>query len=509
LQLSLHCANFQQGDQDSHKRTKFSDLSNIRVPGGKAAGPKPIKANYDADDARIVDLKQQGYSDEYVARRLADEGRIRYVGRTIGSRWLRIRKALEAKEEEILEDEFSDWHDGEVRLYSFAISGNRTNKSQDERLEQAVKEIDASIEKQIAKLQEKKWLQVATHVAELIQKKKYTPKLCRERYDGLMDGTALPPIELDSDQEGRATMRADRISTNKRLREEAAAAQELEEERKAAAAAANKESKAANAVVRITKAQQKKLDEEKIAKMKKDSAAQRKAQRTTCAQWSAYNRVEVAWLSRKAQTERILSNKLLGLALSYRPPKNKQIEEIEEFEEEVDEDDTEVDEDTIVIAHVPRKHIRTSGFTSDNPAPRKKRVDTMVPRNTTSPRSTISPRTSPRASPRACPRLPKSASPKHVAIGEAPVTAETRASPRINMSMAELDAALAHRDLSRSYSVESHEQVVARLEMEDMMSTVATLKSVLEGHGLSVSGKKEDLIKRLQVYEGEEKERIA
>jgi hypothetical protein len=343
----------------------------------------------------------------------------------------------------------------------------------------------------------------------LIQKKKYTPKLCRERYDGLMDGTALPPIELDSDQEGRANMRATRISTNKRLREEAAAAQELEEERKAAAAAAKKEFKAANTVIRITKAQQKKLDEEKIAKMKKDSAEQRKAQKARCAQWSAYNRVEVAWLSRKAQTERILSNKLLGLALSYRPPRTKHIEEEEEIEEEVEEEielvgeDTTDDEDNIVVAHVPRKHIRTSGFASDNPAPRKKRVDTM------SPRDTISPRTSPRASPRASTRLSKSASPKHVGIGEAPVTAETRASPRINMSMAELDAALAHRNLSRSYSVESQEQVVARLEMEDLLSTVATLKSVLEGHGLSISGKKDDLIKRLQVYEGEEKERIA
>jgi hypothetical protein len=107
---------FFQENKDSHRRTRFTDQSNIRVAGGKAAGPKPIKANYDADDARIVDLKQQGWSDEYVARKLAEEGRIRYVGRTVGSRWLRIRKALEAKEEEILEDEMSDWHDGEVCL---------------------------------------------------------------------------------------------------------------------------------------------------------------------------------------------------------------------------------------------------------------------------------------------------------------------------------------------------------------------------------------------------------
>lgn len=62
-----------------------------------------------------MDLKQQGYTDEYVARQLVKEDRIRYCARTVGSRWLRLRKALEAKEEEILEDEFSDWHNGEVR----------------------------------------------------------------------------------------------------------------------------------------------------------------------------------------------------------------------------------------------------------------------------------------------------------------------------------------------------------------------------------------------------------
>jgi hypothetical protein len=65
----------------------------------------------------------------------------------------------------------------------------------------------------------------------------------------------------------------------------------------------------------------------------RDSASQRKAKRTTCAQWSAYNRGEAAWLSSKAQTERILSNELLSLTLSCRPLKYKHIEEGEEIEE--------------------------------------------------------------------------------------------------------------------------------------------------------------------------------
>jgi len=39
------------------------------------------------------------------------------VPKTVGSRWLRLRKALEKAEEERLDDELSDWHAGEVSAY--------------------------------------------------------------------------------------------------------------------------------------------------------------------------------------------------------------------------------------------------------------------------------------------------------------------------------------------------------------------------------------------------------
>jgi hypothetical protein len=381
---------------------------------------------------------------------------------------------------------------------------------QDDKLEKAVQEIEKNIEKEIAKLQSKKWTQVASHVAELISKKKYTAKLCRERYDGLMDGSAIKPIELDSDQEGRAEMRRTRITTNKRLREEAAAAQELEEERKAMRLAAKKDARAANVVVRITKAQQKKIDQEKIAKMKKASAEQRKTVKLRIKQWNAYNRVKASWLSRKQHAERILQNKLLGLALSYRPPRAKRIqveepqyedseeEEQEEQEEEEDEqedeeDEIEEEEDTIVVAHVTRKHARTSGSISDNPAPRKKKAGTKSPVTAT----------------RSSPRLSKSASPKQVAIGEAPVTAETRASPRFNMTIADINDAFSVRDLPKVSGQETREQAVARLEMSDQLATTSDLKETLKGLGVNSNGKsKAELIRRIQVYEGEEKESI-
>ena len=93
-----------------------------RIVGGRAAVPKRIVADYDSDDGRIINLKQQGYTDEYISQKLIQEGRIRYVPKTVGSRWLRLRKTLEDAEEEKLDDEMSDWHVDEVML-SISTSG--------------------------------------------------------------------------------------------------------------------------------------------------------------------------------------------------------------------------------------------------------------------------------------------------------------------------------------------------------------------------------------------------
>lgn len=49
---------------------------------------------------------------------MIQEGRTRYVPKSVGSRWLRLRKALAEAEDEKLDDELSDWHVGDVRQYS-------------------------------------------------------------------------------------------------------------------------------------------------------------------------------------------------------------------------------------------------------------------------------------------------------------------------------------------------------------------------------------------------------
>jgi hypothetical protein len=373
-----------------------------------------------------------------------------------------------------------------------------TNTRQDESLEQAVKEIDAKIDKEIVKLRDKKWQQVATHVADLIQKKKYTQRLCRERYDALMDGTALTPIELDSDEEGRAELRITRTATNKRLREEAAAAQELGEQQRLAARIAKKEARAANVIVRITKAQQKKLDEEKIGNMRKQSVAARKAQKAIMANWVAYMKVDMRWATRKQNVERRVTNRLLGLPLSYRPSRYNRADE-EEAEVEavatihVPDDPKEVDSENDVAAEdadtlnddvstvAASSRCGSDNEADDNPIPHKKqRTSCSLP------------------SPA---RSSKSVSPKHISPGEATVTDKTRASPRSVMTVEELNLVLASRDLPRASDSETHEQVVARLCEEDTLSTQQALRTALKASGLSAGGKKVALIEPLQMYD--------
>ncbi|KAK3679263.1 hypothetical protein LTR78_000824 [Recurvomyces mirabilis] len=197
----------------SHRPTKGT-----RVQGGKAAVPKRILADYDSDDGRIIHLKQQGFSDEYVAQSLIQEGRIRYVPKTVGSRWLRLRKALEKAEEERLDDELSDWHAGE-----------------DAKLEASFALIEKNYQDEMGRITEKKWKAVADDLAlRMGTKKKYTHTACRERHHGLESGEALLPIEIDQDQEGRRVLRETRIAAAKQRQiDEAAEQQRLEDEKKA------------------------------------------------------------------------------------------------------------------------------------------------------------------------------------------------------------------------------------------------------------------------------------
>ena len=84
--------------------------------GGKAGGSKPTDSDFDSGDKCIIHYKKLGYKDDAVASKLGEEGHTKLSAKTISSRWLRLKKIVEEKEEERLDDELSDWHIGEVRL---------------------------------------------------------------------------------------------------------------------------------------------------------------------------------------------------------------------------------------------------------------------------------------------------------------------------------------------------------------------------------------------------------
>lgn len=75
---------------------------------------KKVTANLDSDDELIVRMKNAKYLEKDIAERLAKEGRIHYHPKTIGTRWARIKKVLQQVQDELLDEELTDWHDGDV-----------------------------------------------------------------------------------------------------------------------------------------------------------------------------------------------------------------------------------------------------------------------------------------------------------------------------------------------------------------------------------------------------------
>lgn len=97
----------------------------MRTSGGRPALAKKVTADLDSDDELIVRMKNAKYLEKDIAQRLADEGRIKYNAKTIGTRLARIRKKLQERNDKLLDAELTDWHDGDVRYLSVQEYGFR------------------------------------------------------------------------------------------------------------------------------------------------------------------------------------------------------------------------------------------------------------------------------------------------------------------------------------------------------------------------------------------------
>ena len=90
------------------------DVKRIRIEGGRAPAPKRILAELNSDDELIVRMKGERFTDKQIAARLREEGRVDYHYKTISSRWVRLKRALEQKQDQDLDDQLTDWHEGDV-----------------------------------------------------------------------------------------------------------------------------------------------------------------------------------------------------------------------------------------------------------------------------------------------------------------------------------------------------------------------------------------------------------
>lgn len=98
----------------SSKRVSGSAYKKLKVEGGRPAVAKKVTPQLDSDDELIVRMKNAKYLEKDIAERLEKEGRIKYHPKTIGTRWARIKKVMQREQDQMLDEELTDWHDGDV-----------------------------------------------------------------------------------------------------------------------------------------------------------------------------------------------------------------------------------------------------------------------------------------------------------------------------------------------------------------------------------------------------------
>ncbi|KAK5464856.1 hypothetical protein LTS15_001419 [Exophiala xenobiotica] len=151
--------------------TEASDVKNMKMRGGRPAVAKKVSADLDSDDELIVRMKEARFLERDIAQALIDQGRIAYNPKTIGTRWRRIKAKLQKRQDDLLDADLTDWHDGD-----------------DDVLLQAVIKADAEVDRLKAEIDTRKWRIVADGMKNL-------KNACRERYESLQNGTAKPTPE--------------------------------------------------------------------------------------------------------------------------------------------------------------------------------------------------------------------------------------------------------------------------------------------------------------------------
>ena len=147
-------------------------------------------------DETIMRMKKAAYSNKEIANKLREKsnGAVDYDPKTIGTRAARINKLFATEAEQRIDDELSDWHEGE-----------------DEALLEAEATAHVEMCKQIAKIKSKRWEYVARNLDLALKKDvAYSAGSCKKRFTALQNDTATIPIELADNPEQRLIDRQQR-----------------------------------------------------------------------------------------------------------------------------------------------------------------------------------------------------------------------------------------------------------------------------------------------------------
>ena len=147
-------------------------------------------------DVTIMRMKKASYSNKEIAIKLRQEsnGAVDYDPKSIATRAMRISKKFAAQAEQRIDDELSDWHEGE-----------------DEALLEAEAKTYFDMHKQIEKIKSKRWEYVARNLDLALKKGvAYSAESCKKRFISLQNDTATIPIELADDPEQRLINRQQR-----------------------------------------------------------------------------------------------------------------------------------------------------------------------------------------------------------------------------------------------------------------------------------------------------------
>ncbi|KIX03008.1 uncharacterized protein Z518_06558 [Rhinocladiella mackenziei CBS 650.93] len=139
---------------------------------------KKVTADLDSDDEMIVRMKEARFLEKDIAEALVKAGRTTYNPKTIGTRWRRLKTALQKRQDELLDAELTDWHDGD-----------------DDILLQAIAKADTEVQRLTTQIENQKWRMVADGMKSMRPVVNFSQNACRERFQALIDGTAKPTPE--------------------------------------------------------------------------------------------------------------------------------------------------------------------------------------------------------------------------------------------------------------------------------------------------------------------------